>query len=683
LGRTALKGSPWGAETPGVKESPTTGVAAARAGAAADPLAVVTDLDVAALERRSGIVRGTLASGVLRTNERFLELTGLSAAGARGWDWLPAVHSDDRDRLRRAFEAACRGGARSSFGIRAQLAGNEIGRLRVTVAAVAAPTGEETVFVAAFDRTDTTTAAAADRASETDGPGADAGHHDPFAVLMAALPVPVAYVSPAGTVDYANDTWITTTGVGADHDLTGLLASDPAAAPLSDAIVGARAWTGPARIGDAVAEALVVPIAAADGGGVVVALTPPGTAAVPADADALERLIAPVARLIDSSPDYAAIVAPDGGFLHLNSAAAAVLGADRADALVGRTAAETFTHFVDATTEDGAVDVARLVESGTLITAGEVSVGDTTTFPVALMLYAITDDAGEHRATVVIARDRSDARRASEEIAASQATVNAIVAPAPAGIFAVDADLVVTVWNPACEALFGWSADQVLGGPVPIVREGGVAIDQEAYRARFAAGEVIRGRSRFARRDGSTVVVDLASAPVFDRAGGLVSVVTVAVDMTAADAAEQELEYRAEVDQMTAAIARSLVDTTAETMTTRAVTVLRTLAERSGATAAGLMLHGETEARFRWPADAPVQFDPADGGGAFCCDAVDGHDFHAGWVLTGGAGALGALVLRWPEDPGIEPADLDSLEMITTALVAAADRVDADRKSVV
>ena len=62
----------------------------------------------------------------------------------------------------------------------------------------------------------------------------------------------------------------------------------------------------------------------------------------------------------------------------------------------------------------------------------------------------------------MIARDRPDVRQARDEVAASHATVNAIIEPAPAGIFVVDADLSLTVWNPACEELFGWTAAGML-----------------------------------------------------------------------------------------------------------------------------------------------------------------------------------------------------------------------------
>jgi PAS domain-containing protein len=133
-----------------VSESPSSdGVAvdpSAGAGGSRDPLDQVTDLDVAALSSRAGIFRGTATDGIVRVNERFTDITGLPGS-VRGWDWLVAVHADDRDRLRRAIEAACRQGARSAFPIRMQVHLGRVDALRVEVAGVGADAVREILTV--------------------------------------------------------------------------------------------------------------------------------------------------------------------------------------------------------------------------------------------------------------------------------------------------------------------------------------------------------------------------------------------------------------------------------------------------------------------------------------------------------------------------------------------------------
>ena len=664
-----------------MNESPSADASTDRAIAnpGIDPLEVVTDLDVAALQQRSGVIRGTSADGVLRANDRFLELTGMIAPAARGWDWLLSIHGDDRDRVRRALDAACVSGARSSFSIRARLADGELGELRVTVTGVSG-SGGRNVFVAAFDVPTPVAVAATEPVPE---------FADPFEVLVNSLPVALAYVAPSGIIDYANEAWAVTTSVAEGTLLLEHIDVGARATELHDALETGASWVGPATHSGATVELTTVPIAPADGGGTLVMIAPIGVSGLRTSADEpaelsepdsvevvddLEQLIAPIARLVDVAPDYAAILDPEGAFLYVNGPACRMMGIDDPAALIG-TDAISMVEFGGGAETPPYEDLLR---DGSLLLAGDMRLGSAEPVPVALMLYVISDEAGEHRATLAIARDRSDVHAARRQVAASEATMSAIVDPAPVAIFVVDDDGAVTVWNEACAELFGWTSDEVVGGLPPFLPEG---FEDVAARmdARIRAGEVLRGPSQFRHRNGDPIYAELASAPVRDATGEVRSVVTVAVDRTRAERATRELEYRADVDQLVASIARSLVDATADTVADRVVQVLHGVAERCGADSAVLAGRGESAARYSWPADAMTHVDPADGGGAFCAATIDGEVFTAGWVLAGGAGALGTLALRWSFDPEIVLEDLDALEMITTALVAAVDRVDAER----
>jgi PAS domain S-box-containing protein len=523
------------------------------------------------------------------------------------------------------------------------------------------------VFVAAFDPADVAPAVPSEVPSEV---------ADPFAVLVAALPVGVAYVAPGGAVDYVNDEWLAATGIGYGDAFLDEIAALDRESGLAGALKTGSTWTGRVRLDGGDAELRVVPIAEADGGGALVALTRVGMAAERSDAHGdvtseLSRLVGPVARLVDIAPDYAGILTPDGTVLHLNEAARRAIGIADDAQVVGVPAAE-LVRFIDGSTADGEIDIDRLFREGSLLTSGEMRYGDlgAAGLPVALMLYVIADADGAAAAILAVARDRSDVHAARQQIATSEATVNAIVEPAPVAIFTVDRNGDVAIWNEACVALFGWPHDEVVGRPPPFLPDD---FDPVTLRLadRLGAGEVIRGRSRFRRRDGAPIYAELASAPVFAVDGTLSTVVTVAVDTTRAEQAAAELEYRAGVDQLVASIARSLVDATAVTVEDRVTDVLRMVAARSGAAGARLGLHGEPEARFVWPNGSARDVEAGDGIGAFCSATVDGREFRAGWVLAGGAGRLGTLELRWPDDPDVELADLESLEMITTALVAA------------
>ncbi len=666
-------------------ESPSSGVSSAERapaeGGTRDPLEQITDLDVAALESRAGVVRGTAADGVVRANDRFLELTGLSAIAARGWDWLLSVHGDDRDRLRRAIEAACRSGARSAFPIRARHGLDALMNLRVTVIGVPGPDGEH-VFVASFEPDGALPPSATDPAHAA----------DPFAVLVDALPVGVAYVAPDGTIDYANDAWCRVAGAEPGGRVESLdVAADP---DLAAALAVGTPWTGLTRVGAADVLVAVSPIPADEGGGVVVTITdvepvaeitPPAgatetglrdaAAPEPPD-DAVARQVAAFASLIDATPDYAAIVDPDGMLLHLNPAARRMAGVDLDVDVAGRDLRELlqFLDETEQTIEDAATE--HMHRDGVMFVTGHVIRPDGAEIPADMLMFSITDTRGEHRATLCIARDQTSARAQADALTQSEAALRTVVGAAPVGIFAVDPDGSVSLWNPGCEQIFGWTADEVLGGDVPFItaEQRGEAV---AAVRQMREGGVLRGAAEFARRDGASISVEIASAPVFDSSGRIRSLVTVAVDTTEQLEALRELELRADVEQLIASLARSLVDATPETVEGRVIDGLRRVAGQADAAAVWLYRHGESEPRYSWPLDAIPRAEPPRVPGAFVSDGADDIAV-AGWVVGGADAPLGALMLGWPVAPGLTAEDLGPLETVSTVLIAALDRVQAE-----
>src|SRR5690606_10368942 len=50
-------------------------------------------------------------------------------------------------------------------------------------------------------------------------------------------------------------------------------------------------------------------------------------------------------------------------------------------------------------------------------------------------------------------------------------SLNTLIQASPLPIVAIDHEHGVTRWNPAAERMFGWSADEVLGRPLPTVPE--------------------------------------------------------------------------------------------------------------------------------------------------------------------------------------------------------------------
>jgi PAS domain S-box-containing protein len=134
---------------------------------------------------------------------------------------------------------------------------------------------------------------------------------------------------------------------------------------------------------------------------------------------------------------------------------------------------------------------------------------------------------------VTAARRTDEARAASEaELRAAHRRLEELVASAPLATVVIDNDGNVLTWNPAAEAMFGWTADEVLGRPVPIVPEE----ERESFeemRARERAGASTRAHSaRRVRKDGVLLDVQVSTSPLRDRDGVIIGAIGMLADVT-------------------------------------------------------------------------------------------------------------------------------------------------------
>ena len=776
-----------------------------------DPLDVVTEFDVRALAQPCGVFRGTQADGIARVNQHFLDITGLSPAAARGWDWLVAVHSEDRDRLQRAIDAACRTGAGSVFPIRVQVRLGVIETLRASVMAVPVPTdgwvtgADEWVFVGAVEPE----AAPAPRSRPMESAGAESASSNPYEVVLDALPIPTAYVAPDGVIEFANPAWSDAIGPGVDANVAELseLGADDADG-FTAALADARAWSGTRSLHGWIVDVTLAPISEPFGGGHVITVQTSNADTgsdrdVPQPAHSVSSLEVCFA-LLDASPDFATVFTPAGLLLHANPMARRLLGFTRDEPVDGKPLLD-FVSFDDHTDDLSERMWAALDTAGSMKTAGDVVSPDGSRHPVAVMLFAVKDDEGGVEAVVCIARGDADLARAEQQlfererwyramvqhnsdvvcvldadlrvtysspsaakvygVAAedvigqpflglveaddhsvvtdaielarssgepvtvryrgpgpsdtervletrvedlladpiirglvlntrdvtdaefesqardrSEAAFRAVVRSAPAAIYAIDVQGDIQLWNPACEALFGWSAAEVIGRPPPFLTDGQRS-EAITRRSSLLAGEEISGEAKFVRRDGSPIAVGLSVAPIVARDGTVTSVITVALDLTERIDATERLEQRAEIDRTIAALSRSLVDATSATLDDCTSEVLRTLAGQYGATGAALFLGGVDDAIATWPADVDFSGCPSVTelpAGPFTVAGTDRGTIAAGCVMTGEGRMLGVVALRWDAPSTVRDTDLETLDIIGAAMIAARQRVDAE-----
>ncbi len=160
------------------------------------------------------------------------------------------------------------------------------------------------------------------------------------------------------------------------------------------------------------------------------------------------------------------------------------------------------------------------------------------------------DSDGKIIGAIEAIRDMSDRRRMEEELRRTNETLQALIQASPAAIIALDPEGRVTLWNPAAEHMFGWTAAEVLGRFLPLVPDD-KRQEHDAFRHRVLQGEGFIGvEVRRRRKDGVPIDISLSTAPLRDARGRITGIMSVNLDITdrqrAAEALRQEeKKYRA------------------------------------------------------------------------------------------------------------------------------------------
>lgn len=142
--------------------------------------------------------------------------------------------------------------------------------------------------------------------------------------------------------------------------------------------------------------------------------------------------------------------------------------------------------------------------------------------------------------TVELASEAGERRRAEDDLADANRRLRAVIDASPLAIMHLDPDGAVRSWNPAAERIFGWSAPEVVGGPLPV--SGGE--DSPEWPSGIAGGEeLVAVPARRTRKDGTQVEVRLWTTPLRGPAGEMRGAIAIAADFTEQRRLEQQLAH--------------------------------------------------------------------------------------------------------------------------------------------
>jgi PAS domain S-box-containing protein len=136
----------------------------------------------------------------------------------------------------------------------------------------------------------------------------------------------------------------------------------------------------------------------------------------------------------------------------------------------------------------------------------------------------------------------AETERQLDELQGTAERLRAVFEGSPVAIAEIDRDDRVRMWNPAAERMFGWLAEEVVGGPAPHV-----PVDRRAELAEFPrlveVGVPVTGVETVrTRKDGSRVDVEISVAPILDPNGAIASYIAVYSDITERKRHERELQ---------------------------------------------------------------------------------------------------------------------------------------------
>lgn len=175
---------------------------------------------------------------------------------------------------------------------------------------------------------------------------------------------------------------------------------------------------------------------------------------------------------------------------------------------------------------------------------------DGSSFPAEVQGSYILDGQGMPRGVRYMFRDISERVRADQE----RARLAALVESSEDAIISRDPDGRVLSWNRGAQKLFGWEADEIVGGPLQVLESpaGPEAMAAQFERENALAPQMFETRIR--ARDGAERDISVSVFPVLDGRGDRIAIGGIARDIGPRRAAEAE---RARMEQMLDALAHA------------------------------------------------------------------------------------------------------------------------------
>jgi PAS domain S-box-containing protein len=235
-------------------------------------------------------------------------------------------------------------------------------------------------------------------------------------------------------------------------------------------------------------------------------------------------------KVVDANPQLVFLKDWDGRFVLANTAVAEVYGTS-VEELEGKSDAEFNAD--RSQVEEFLRHDREVMKSGRTLVIPEEPVTDssgTTRWFQTIKVPLETADGT--RQVLGVSTDITGRRNAEEQLRRTADELKALVQAAPVAIVGIDMDGKILSWYGGAETLFGWSASELVGRPLPNIppeKED----EFQALRSRVSQGGSVLGLESYrTRKDGTQVYVSISYAPLHDEAGQTIGATIVYEDIT-------------------------------------------------------------------------------------------------------------------------------------------------------
>jgi PAS domain S-box-containing protein len=140
--------------------------------------------------------------------------------------------------------------------------------------------------------------------------------------------------------------------------------------------------------------------------------------------------------------------------------------------------------------------------------------------------------------------DITEQRARDDELQQLSASLRGVFDASPLAILVLETDARIRHWNPAAERIFGWTAAEVIGKPIPYIPEDLREEFEWSIRETFAGGSIAGFETIRLRKDGTRVPVRLSTARLVGPDGSITGALGVVEDVTERQRVADELEAR-------------------------------------------------------------------------------------------------------------------------------------------